>query len=85
MLRRLLMNRLHEVNLSPQDGQGLLERLEHGEVRPDDRQVLAKVVRGTYASQQLWQDASPSAHTTPPPKAKRKRQLAKASRRRKRR
>jgi len=69
MLRRFLMNRLQEVNRNPQDGQVLRERLEHGDVRTDDRHVLATIVRATYASQERLQASRPSAHTTPQPKA----------------
>jgi len=78
MLRRPLMNRLQEVNRNPQDGQVLRERLEHGDVRTDDRYVVAKIVRAAYASQELLQASRPSAHTTPQPKAKCTRELAQA-------
>jgi hypothetical protein len=76
MLRRFLMNRLQEVNRNPQDGQVLRERLEHGDVRTDDRHVLATIVRATYASQERLQASRPSAHTTPQPKATCTRALA---------
>jgi hypothetical protein len=77
-----LLKRLQEVNLSPEDGQGLQERLERGDWSAADRQMLAKVVRATQASQQLLEESIRPAQTTPQRKTKRKRQFAKASRRR---
>ena len=82
MIRRLLLKRLQEVKLRPEDGQGLQERLERGDLSAADRQMLAKVVRATQASQQLLAEAIRPAHTTPQRKTMRKRQFAKASRRR---
>lgn len=85
MIRQLLMKHLQEVNLGVEDGQALLERLESGAVSAEDRHLLAQVVRATQASQTLLDVSSLPAHTTPPRTAKRKRQPAKASRRRTRR
>jgi hypothetical protein len=85
VIRRLLMKRLQEVNLSLEDGQALLERLERGVLSADDRHLVAQVVRATHASQTLLDASRPPASTPPQRKAKRKRQAAKASRRRNRR
>ena len=85
VIRRHLIKRLQEVNLSLEDSQTLLECLEQGAVSADDRYVLAKVVRATHTAQELLNESIPSARTPPQPQAKRKRQLAKASRRRNRR
>jgi hypothetical protein len=57
-----LLKRLQAVNLRPEDGQGLQERLERGDLSAADRQLLAKVVRATHASQQLLEDAIRPAH-----------------------
>ncbi len=85
MSRRRVRKRLQEGNLRPADGQALLERLEQGAVSADDRHLLAQGVRATPASQQLWAGSSAPVPPTPPRTAKRKRQRAKASRRRNRR
>ena len=85
MLRHLLMKRLQEVKLSPEEGLARVQRLEHDTCSAADRHLLAQVVRATHASQALLADASAPARITPQRTAKRKRQLAKASRRRKRR
>ena len=85
MIRRLLLKRLQAGNLRPEDSPGLQERLERDDLSAAERQLLAKVVRATQASQQLLEDTIRPAHTTPQRKTKRKRQFAKASRRRNRR
>jgi hypothetical protein len=86
VLRRLkLLKRLQEVQLSPEAGLALMQRVETNSCSAEDRATLIQVIRATQASQELV-EASPLL-TQPPPerKAKRKRQLMKAARRRNRR
>ena len=85
MIRRLLMKRLQEVNLSPEEGLALLQRLENDTCSAEDRHLLVKVMRATQASQKLLEESTPPPSTRPQRKAKDKRQLAQASRRRNRR
>lgn len=92
VLRRLkLLQRLQEVQLSPEEAQGLLQRVEINTCSAEDRDRLAQVIRATtqVSDQLLAPSPMPeqAAHGRPSPerKAKRKRQLAKASRRRNRR
>lgn len=92
MLRRLkLLQRLQEVHLSPDEAQGLLQRVETNTYSAEDRDRLAQVIRATTQVSDQLLASSPmpeqAAHGRPAPerKAKRKRQLAKASRRRNRR
>ena len=92
MLRRLkLLQRLQEVNLSPEEAQGLLQRVETNTCSAEDRDRLAQVIRTTTQVSDQLLAPSPlpeqASHGRPSPerKAKRKRQLAKASRRHKRR
>ena len=92
MLRRLkLLQRLQEVNLSPEEAQGLLQRVETNTGSAEDRDRLAQVIRTTTQVSDQLLAPSPlpeqASHGRPSPerKAKRKRQLAKASRRHKRR
>jgi hypothetical protein len=79
------MQRLQEVKLSPEEGLALVQRLEHDTCSAADRHLLAQVVRATHAFQALLADAIAPARSTPQRTAKRKRQLAQASRRRNRR
>ena len=58
MIRRLLLKRLQEVKLRPEDGQGLQERLERGDLSAADRQMLAKVVRATKPPSSCWRKRS---------------------------
>ena len=86
MITRRVLNRLEQVNLSPEDGQMLIERLESGaSLSAEERYHMIEVVRATQACQQLL--AQPIAGTLPASKrqAKRKRQETKAARRRHRR
>ena len=91
MMRQRLLNQLHEVNLSPSEAWGLLERVQTDTSSADDRERLAHLIRVTTAvTDQLR--AEPGAPTPPvsarrPSKqhAKRKRQLVKTARRRHRR
>ena len=90
VLRRLrrIIQCLHEVNLSPEDGQALLRRLETNRVSPEDCEVLIQVIRATTeVSEHLSSlpEAPVSTPLSPERKAKRKRQAAKVARRRNRR
>jgi len=92
VLRRLkLLQRLQEVNLSPEEAQGLLQRVETNACSAEDRDRLAQVIRTTTQVSDQLLAPSPlpeqASHGRPSPerKAKRKRPLAKASRRHKRR
>jgi len=92
VLRRLkLLQRLQEVNLSPEEAQGLLQRVETNTGSAEDRDRLAQVIRTTTQVSDQLLAPSPlpeqASHGRPAPerKAKRTRQLAKASRRHKRR
>ena len=92
MLGRLkLLKRLQAVNLSPEAGLALIQRVETNSCSAEDRDILIKVIRATQASQQCVEasqfvEASPlPAQPSPERKAKRKRQLTKAARRRNRR
>ena len=82
VLRRLkLLKRLQDVELSPEEGLGLLQRLETNSGRPDDYEVLMQVIRAaTEVSAQLCAE-----WPLPERKATRNRQAAQASRRRSRR
>ena len=81
VLRRLkLLKRLQEVQLSPEAGLALMQRVETNSWSAEDREILIQVMRATQASQELV-EVSP----LPARKAKRKRQLMQAARRRNRR
>ena len=87
---RKLLRRLQEVDLSPDEAWALLDRVLMNTSSADDRERLAHLIRVTTAvTDQLR--AEPAAPAPPAPqrlsperKAKRKRQLAKAARRRQR-
>ena len=87
---RKLLRRLQEVDLSPDEAWALLDRVQMNTSSADDRERLAHLIRVTTAvTDQLR--AEPAAPEPPAPqrlsperKAKRKRQLAKAARRRQR-
>ena len=92
MFQRLkLLRRLQEVQLSPNEAWALLERVKTNTSSADDREQLAHLIRVTLeVTDQLR--AEPDVQTplvserlSPTPKAKRTRQLAKATRRRHRR
>jgi hypothetical protein len=86
MLKRRVLHRLAQVNLSPEDGQRLSERLESGaSLSAEERDHMIEVVRARPACQQLL--AQPIAGAQPASKrhAKRTRQASKAARRRQRR
>ena len=92
MFQRLkLLKRLQEVDRSPDEAWGLLDRVKTPTSSAEDREQLAHLIRVTLAvTDQLW--AEPDVQTQPVSQrlspqrpAKRKRQLAKAARRRHRR
>ena len=88
--RLTLLKRLQDVNLSPQEAEGLLNRVQNNQASAEDRDRLAQVMRTTPQVSDELLKASPwreEASNPPSParQAKRKRQLAKAARRRNRR
>ena len=88
--RRKLLRRLQAVNLSPDEAWALLDRVQTHTSSADDRERLAHLIRVTTAvTEQLR--VTPAEPEPPAPQrlspqrqAKRKRQLAKAARRRQR-
>ena len=88
--RRKLLRRLQEVDRSPDEAWALLDRVQTHTSSADDRERFAHLMRVTTAvTEQLR--AAPAEPELPAPqrlsperKAKRKRQLAKAARRRQR-
>jgi|SRR6266849_667410 hypothetical protein len=86
VLRRLkLLKRLQEVQLSPEAGLALMQRVEINSCSAEDREILIQVIRTTQATQELVEASPLPAQSAPERKAKRKRQLMKAARRRNRR
>jgi len=94
VLQRLkLLRRLQAVKLSPDEAWALLERVKTHTSSADDREQLAHLIRVTLeGTAQLRAEPDPDVQTSPvseqllpTPKAKRTRQLAKATRRRHRR
>ncbi len=94
LLKRLkLLRRLQAVKLSPDEAWALLERVKTHTSSADDREQLAHLIRVTLeGTAQLRAEPDPDVQTSPvseqllpTPKAKRTRQLAKATRRRHRR
>ena len=91
VLRRLkLLKHLQDVKLRPEEAQALMQRVETNTCSGADRGLLAQVIRATtQVSAQLFEPSPQpeprlSERPLPQRKAKRKRQLAKASRRRNR-
>ncbi len=91
-LRRLKwLKRLQDVNLSPAEAQGLMRRVDTNTCSAADRDRFAQGMRATtqVSAQLLAPSPQPvprvSERPSPQHKAKRKRQLGKASRRRNRR
>jgi hypothetical protein len=88
--RRKLLRRLQEVDLSPDEAWTLLDRVQTNTSSAEDRERLAPLIRVTTAvTEQLRAElAEPELpapqRLSPERKAKRKRQLAKAARRRQR-
>jgi hypothetical protein len=86
MIKRRVLHRLEQVNLSPEDGQRLIERLASGaSLSAEERSHMIEVVRATHACQQLLAQPVSAAQPASKRHAKRKRQEAKAARRRHRR
>ena len=85
MFQRLkLLRRLQEVKLSPDEAWALLDRVQTNTSSAEDREQLADLIRVTTAvTEQLWAPPAPQ-RLSPARQAKRKRQLAKAARRRQR-
>lgn len=89
--RLTLLKRLQDVKLSPEEAEGLLERVENNDASAEDRDRLAQVIRTTtHVSAELlrastWWEEGGGKRPAPARHAKRKRQLAKAARRRNRR
>ena len=91
VLRRLkLLQHLQDVPLRPEESQTLMQRVDTNTCSAEDRDLLAQVIRATTQVTAQLLDPSPppdprvSERPSPQRKAKRKRQLAKASRRRNR-
>jgi len=89
--RLKLLRRLQEVQLSPDEAWALLERVTTHTSSADDREQLAHLIRVTLEVTDHLR-ADPDVQTppvserlSPKQKAKRERQLAKATRRRQRR
>lgn len=92
MLQRLtLLRRLQEVKLSPDEAWALFERVKTNTSSADDREQLTHLIRVTLEvtdhlrSDPDVQTPPVSKRLSPKQKAKRTRQLAKATRRRHRR
>lgn len=92
MLSRLkLLKRLQEVDLSPDEAWALVDRVKTQTSSADDHARLARLIRATTAVTDHLRAAPPSPEPSAPQRpspertAKRKRQLAKAARRRQRR
>jgi hypothetical protein len=86
-----LLRRLQEVDLSPAEAWALLDRVQTPTSSADDRGRLAHLIRVTTAvtdylrAEAAEPESSAPQRLSPERKAKRKRQLAKAARRRQRR
>jgi hypothetical protein len=86
LLKRRVLHRLEQINLRPEAGQRVSERLESGaSFSAEERDHLIAVVRAMQACQQLL--APPISGALPASKRhpKRKRQATKAARRHRRR
>jgi hypothetical protein len=82
MLRRLkLLKRLQDVQLSPEAGLALIQRVETNSDSAEDQAIVIKAIRATQAAQQLAEASPLPPQHAPECKAKRKRQLTKAARR----
>ena len=91
MFQRLkLLRRLQEVQLSPDEAAALLDRVQTNTSSAEDRAQLAHLIRVTTAVTEHLRatpaepELSSPQRLSPERKAKRKRQLAKAARRRQR-
>lgn len=92
MLSRLkLLKRLEEVDLSPDEAWALVDRVQTHTISAADHERLARLIRATTAvtdqlrAEPLDPEPSSPRRLSPQRRAKRKRQLAKAARRRQRR
>jgi hypothetical protein len=87
VLRRLkLLKYFRKVNLSPEETLALMHRVETNSCWAKDYEVLIKIVQAhTEMSSDLMEESPILAGSLPERQAKRKRQAAKASRRRRRR
>jgi hypothetical protein len=79
VLRRLkLLKYLQEINLSPEETLALMRRLETDSCRPEDYEVLIRIVRAHTGLSVDFLEASPVVEpSSAAPKAQRKRQGAK--------
>lgn len=84
MFRRLkLLNYLRKINLSPEETLALIQRLETDKCRPEDYEVLIRIVRAHIElSADFPQAFSVDEPSSPRPRGKRSRQGAKRTRRR---
>ena len=83
--RRTLLRHLQEVKLSPDEAWALLDRVQTNTSSAEDREQLAHLIRVTTAVTEQLRAAPPAPpRLSPARQAKRKRQLAKAARRRQR-
>jgi hypothetical protein len=88
---RKLLRRLQEVDLCPEEAWALLDRVQTHTSSADDRERLAHLMRVTTAvtaalrAEAAAPESSAPQRLLPARQAKRKRQLAKAARRRQRR
>lgn len=85
-MRQRLLNQLQSVKLSPDEAWGLLDRVKSRTSSADDREHLAQLIRVTTALTDQLRTPSEVATRAGSgrPSPKRKRQLAKAARRRQR-
>lgn len=82
MLRQRLIKRLEEVRLSSQEAQGLVRRMRSGALSDADRQRVLEVLQAEQEVLEFLDAWIPPAASATQRKAKRKRQMAKRSRRR---
>jgi hypothetical protein len=82
--RLKLLRRLQEVKLSPDEAGALLDRVQTNTSSAEDRAQLAHLIRVTTAVTEQLRAAPAPQRLSPARQAKRKRQLAKAARRRQR-
>ena len=73
------------MQLSPEAGLALIQRVETNSDSAEDQAIVIKVIRATQAAQQLAEASPLPPQHAPECKAKRKRHVAKAARRRQRR
>ena len=81
VLRQRLIKRLEEVRLSPQEAQGLVKRMRSGALSDADRQRVLEVLQAEQEVLECLAAWTPPAASATQRKAKRKRHMAKMSRR----